>query len=119
VLAVWHATPGLLAGLALAGLGLGAFTPANNATIMAAAPPGHAGVISGLLNMTRGMGTALGVAIAGALYTTAAGVSGANAGNAEANAAAHGLFVTLAVLGIAALVTGAVLLLGRRHPAGA
>lgn len=96
--ALWHATPGLLAGLALAGVGLGAFTPANNATIMAASPPGHTGVISGVLNMTRGMGTALGVAVAGALYT----------------AAAHGLFVTLSVLGVAALGAAAAMRRGKR-----
>ena len=33
----------------IAGLGLGAFTSANNATIRAAAPAGHAGVLSGVL----------------------------------------------------------------------
>jgi hypothetical protein len=59
---------GLVAGLALAGVGLGAFITSNNASIMAAAPRGSTGLISGLLNMTRGVGTALGVASAGALY---------------------------------------------------
>jgi hypothetical protein len=61
-----HGTVGLLVGLMLIGLGLGAFIPANNATVMSASPPGHAGVVSGILNMTRGIGTALGVAVAGA-----------------------------------------------------
>ena len=97
-------TPGLLAGLALAGFGLGAFTPANNATIMFAAPAGYAGVVSGVLNMTRGMGTALGVALAGALYTAGAGPSAANA--------AHGLTVSLGALSCIALVVGVALLLG-------
>ena len=40
---LWHATGGLLTGLALTGLGLGAFTPANNATMMSALAAGHAG----------------------------------------------------------------------------
>ena len=54
--------------LALAGAGLGAFVPANNATVMRAAPPGRAAEIGGVLNMTRAIGTALGVALAGLLF---------------------------------------------------
>ena len=57
-----------LAMLALAGGGLGAFVPANNASVMRAAPTGRAAEIGGVLNMTRGIGTALGVALAGLLY---------------------------------------------------
>ncbi len=116
-MALWRSAPGLLTGLAVAGIGLGAFTPATNATIMAASPPGHTGVISGVLNMTRGMGTALGVALAGALYTAAAGVAGAGAARAGSGAAAHGLFVTLSALGLAALVTAAAMRLGKRRRA--
>ena len=103
-IALWPSTPGLPTGLALAGLGLGAFTPANNATIMSAAPAGHTGVVSGVLNMTRGMGTALGVALASALYLAAAGASG----NADA---AHGLTAALAVLACLALGVGLTLML--------
>ncbi|MGO9976292.1 MAG: hypothetical protein ACLP01_26500 [Solirubrobacteraceae bacterium] len=110
--ALWHGTAGLLGGLALTGLGLGAFTPANNATIMSASPPGHAGVISGVLNMTRGMGTALGVALAGALYTAAVGPSGV--GGARA-AEAHGLSVTLMTLSVLALAVGLALFCTHRH----
>jgi MFS family permease len=57
--------PGLAAGLALLGAGLGAFTPSNNAAIMGAAPRTASGVAAGLLNMTRGLGTSLGVAVTG------------------------------------------------------
>ena len=110
-IALRHGTTGLLTGLALAGLGLGAFTPANNATIMSASPPGHAGVISGLLNMTRGIGTALGVAIASALYTAAAEAGAAHDAH---DAAGHGLTVALAVLGLVALAVGLALLLEAR-----
>jgi EmrB/QacA subfamily drug resistance transporter len=109
-IALWHGTTGLLAGLALAGLGLGAFTPANNATIMSASPPGHTGVVSGVLNMTRGMGTALGVALAGALFTAAADVGH---GPTDGAAAAHGLTVAFIALGSIALVTGLALVLNR------
>jgi EmrB/QacA subfamily drug resistance transporter len=49
--------------LAGIGFGLGCFTPPNNAAIMAAAPKEQAGVASGVLNMTRGSGTSLGLAL--------------------------------------------------------
>ncbi|MFC5720689.1 MFS transporter [Streptomyces gamaensis] len=55
--------------LALLGLGLGLFTPANNALVMGAMPAGAAGTGGSLVNMARGLGTALGVAlVALALY---------------------------------------------------
>ena len=54
--------------LALAGVGLGLFTPANNATVAGAGAAENAGMVSGVLNMTRGIGTSLGVAVAGATY---------------------------------------------------
>ncbi|WNM36571.1 MFS transporter [Streptomyces sp. Li-HN-5-11] len=49
--------------LALTGLGLGMFTPSNNAMIMGAIPARSSGTGGGLVNMTRGLGTALGVAL--------------------------------------------------------
>jgi len=58
----------LVAALAFIGLGLGLFTPSNNAAIMAAAPRSESGMASGVLNMTRGMGTALGLAVTGLVY---------------------------------------------------
>jgi hypothetical protein len=45
----------------------GLFTPANYAAI-AGCQDEHAGMVSGVLNMTRGIGTALGVAVAGLAY---------------------------------------------------
>jgi hypothetical protein len=41
--------------LALAGLGLGMFVPANNAAIMRAAGAGSAATLGGLVNMARGI----------------------------------------------------------------
>jgi MFS family permease len=53
-----------LAGLlAVAGLGLGTFVPANNTVIMGASPGATAGVLGGLVNMARGIGTALGISV--------------------------------------------------------
>lgn len=56
--------------LAVVGAGLGAFTPPNNAAVMAASPGHQAGLASGVLNMTRGLGTALGVAVTGLVFAS-------------------------------------------------
>lgn len=48
---------------AVTGLGLGAFTPANNAMIMGAIPARSSGTGGSLVNMARGLGTAPGVAL--------------------------------------------------------
>ncbi|MCA1644445.1 MAG: MFS transporter, partial [Chloroflexi bacterium] len=55
--------------LALLGLGLGLFTPANNSSVMASVPSNRLGLASGVLNMTRSIGTSLGVAATGAVLT--------------------------------------------------
>ncbi|MGY6021763.1 MFS transporter [Streptomyces spinosirectus] len=54
---------GLVLVLLLTGIGLGTFTPANNTLIMGAIPAHSSGTGGGLVNMARGMGTALGVAL--------------------------------------------------------
>jgi MFS family permease len=48
--------------LGMLGLGLGVYIPANNTTIMAAVPASRSAAAGGLVNMARGLGTALGVA---------------------------------------------------------
>jgi EmrB/QacA subfamily drug resistance transporter len=53
--------------LGLLGVGLGLFTPPNNSAIMGTAPQNRLGVAGGILNMTRSLGTSLGVALTGAL----------------------------------------------------
>lgn len=111
VLAAAHGSPAVIAaGLAVVGAGLGAFTPSNNAAIMAAAPHHQAGLASGVLNMTRGMGTALGVAVAGLVFT----VSSRHAvldGTAP-SAVSHGFSTVMVVLCALALL--AALLAGMR-----
>jgi EmrB/QacA subfamily drug resistance transporter len=62
-----------LAGLVLLGIGMGLFTPPNNAAIMAAAPTDQSGLAAGVLNMTRGVGTALGLAATGLVFAAVAG----------------------------------------------
>jgi MFS family permease len=55
--------PVTVALLGVLGVGLGLYTPANNAEIMAAVPARDAAAAGGMVNMTRGIGTALGVAV--------------------------------------------------------
>ena len=55
--------PVLAISLAALGIGLGLFTPANNAAVMAAIPAACSGVGGGLVNMARGLGTTLGVGL--------------------------------------------------------
>ncbi|MGI8760598.1 MAG: MFS transporter [Jatrophihabitantaceae bacterium] len=55
--------------LAVIGLGLGVYTPANNALIMAAVPDRVAALAGGLVNTSRAIGTAAGTAIVAATYT--------------------------------------------------
>jgi EmrB/QacA subfamily drug resistance transporter len=59
--------PATLGLLALLGIGLGLFTPPNNAAVMGSAPPHRLGVAGGILNMARSIGTSLGVAATGAV----------------------------------------------------
>jgi EmrB/QacA subfamily drug resistance transporter len=65
--------------LVVIGVGLGLFTPANNASVMASAPKHESGAAAGILNMTRGLGTALGIAAATLVFSATAG-AGAPAG---------------------------------------
>jgi EmrB/QacA subfamily drug resistance transporter len=62
-----QATLGLLA---LLGIGLGLFTPPNNAAVMGSAPANRLGVAGGVLNMVRSLGTSLGVAATGAVLAS-------------------------------------------------
>jgi MFS family permease len=104
------ATAGFLGLLVVVGVGLGCFTPLNNATVMGAAPPEQSGVASGVLNMTRGMGTALGLAVTGLVFDVAGGTSSTRADVDRAFA------VTAAFLAVVALAAGVV---SGLRPAGA
>jgi len=73
-LAVAHGSAGAVAAwLALVGMGAGCFTPTNNAAALRAAPMRNAAEVSGLLNMGRGLGTAVGVAVTSVLLSVAGG----------------------------------------------
>jgi EmrB/QacA subfamily drug resistance transporter len=95
-------TAGMVALLALLGGGLGLFTSPNNAAIMGSVPADQAGMASGILNMSRGLGTALGLAATGLIFT----VSGGDGGGMVA--AQHAFSVTALVLAGVAAGAGAV-----------
>ena len=65
----------VIAGLALAGVGFGLYNTTNNSNVMGKVAVNETGVGSGMLNMSRGIGTALGVATAGALFVALGGDS--------------------------------------------
>ncbi|MBF0525192.1 MAG: MFS transporter [Deltaproteobacteria bacterium] len=54
--------------LAPIGLGMGIFQSPNNSAIMGAAPPGQLGIASGLVSLSRTLGTTSGVPLIGAVY---------------------------------------------------
>jgi MFS family permease len=57
-------SPGwIVLALAGIGLGLGAFAPANNASIMRSVPARDSATAGGVINMTRGLGTAVGISL--------------------------------------------------------
>ena len=87
--------------LGLLGVGLGSYTPANNAEIMAAVPAKDAATAGGMVNMTRGIGTALGVAVV-TLGLHAGGLLGApDAGRTLAMAAIAAVALLAVVLSAA------------------
>ena len=86
--------------LAVVGVGMGAFTPPNNATIMGSVPASQAGVASGVLNMTHGIGTSLGLAVTGLVFDATGGSS------TSSGAVAHAFSATCLVLAGFALVAG-------------
>lgn len=88
--------------LLLLGLGLGVFIPANNSSIMHAVPARAAAIGGGLVNMARGLGTALGVA-AVTLSLHVAGASGV--AGAPRPAGPRIALLVLAVFALAAAAT--------------
>jgi EmrB/QacA subfamily drug resistance transporter len=100
------ATPGFLGLLALVGAGLGLFTSPNNAGIMAAVPARQSGLASGLLNMSRGLGTAVGLAVTPAVFSALGGDGG------SPSAVRTAVSVTFMVLAAVALTGAAITALG-------
>ncbi|MGW2675119.1 MFS transporter [Streptomyces sp. NPDC001436] len=133
--------PALVPGLLLTGVGVGVSIPSLAASAMGAVPPARAGMAGGVLNTARQLGTALGIAVLGAVFHAGLvdGLGGQPAATADALAAggagrllavpgarawvdaafASGLRETFVVSGALGLVGGlAVVLLMRRPAAG-
>jgi EmrB/QacA subfamily drug resistance transporter len=104
---------GIVPCLALAGLGLGVFVPANNAVIMRSSEPRSAAVLGGLVNIARGIGTTLGIALVTlALHVVSAG-SSARPGTERPDP-----WLALTVLAAAAAAGAVVAMLIRPLPGG-
>jgi MFS family permease len=100
----------LLGALAVVGVGLGLFTPANNAAILAAVPRDQSGEVSGVVNVARGMGTALGLALTGLVFA----LGGGDRGSAPQVVAGYHDAITF----LAAVALVAALLAWAREPPG-
>jgi len=99
--------------LALAGLGLGIFVPANNTVIMRSAADSSASLLGGLVSMARGIGTTLGISLM-ALALHLGGAEPQIRGYAESTQA-RPAFIVLAVVSAAA---AAIALAGRAQARG-
>jgi MFS family permease len=92
----FHGSAGAIAcELAGLGVGLGLFTPANSASIMSSAQRSGAGEASGLLNMARGLGTSIGLAVTALVLSLS-------------TAPGRGFVDTMVVLAVVAAMTGLV-----------
>ncbi len=94
--------PVFLALIAVVGVGLGLFTPPNNAAIMGSVPRDRSGLASGVLNMTRGMGTALGLALTALVFDVTGGRASAS------SPVAHAFTVTALFLAAVAAIAGVI-----------
>jgi len=104
----------LFGGLALLGIGMGLFIPANNASIMQAAPRANLGLTGGLINMMRGLGASFGIALVGVAMMIHAGSGPSHV--VEAEQVRAGVGWSLYALAAAA-VLGGVLSIVRQRPA--
>jgi MFS family permease len=96
--------------LALAGLGLGLFVPANNTVIMRSTADSSASLVGGLVSMARGIGTTLGISLM-ALALHLGNADRGYSGSTQARPA----FMVLAVVSAAA---AAIALAGRAQAGG-
>jgi MFS family permease len=84
--------------LALAGLGLGIFVPANNTVIMRGAADSSASLVGGLVSMARGIGTTLGISLMALAWHLGSQSSQAGNHGYSGTEQARPAFVVLAVV---------------------
>jgi EmrB/QacA subfamily drug resistance transporter len=116
--------PFVIGALIVFGAGQGLFTAPNNSAIMGAAPPERLGVAGGVLNITRTLGTSLGVALATVVFTARlAALTGHAISTAQAprTAVLSGVRNTLLLFAVVALVAAGLSLVrgdGSSSPGG-
>lgn len=100
----------IMAGLAVAGFGTGMFISPNTSALMGAAPRGRQGIASGILATARNVGMALGVGLAGAIYTSVLARAGASesASSPALFAAASTAFLFAAIVGLVGVGVSAI-----------
>jgi MFS family permease len=99
--------------LALAGLGLGIFVPANNTVIMRGAADSSASLVGGLVSMAGGIGTAFGISlIALAWHLGSHSYQAGNPGYSGSEQARP----AFAVLAVVAATAAAIALASRTRP---
>jgi EmrB/QacA subfamily drug resistance transporter len=92
--------------LLLTGLGIGLFTSPNNSAVLGAVPSQRRGVANGILGTARTLGMLLGIAVAGAVYTTTLTTQGNSDAAGILQAADMGLLVA-SIIAAVGVVTSA------------
>jgi MFS family permease len=109
---------GWVAGLLIAGCGIGMFVPPNNSMLMGAVPRSRHGIASGILATSRTVGMATGIALAGIVLSKAlsqdANSQGARAAEAVVRAGHAGFSVAAAIALFAAVMCAAARPIGSR-----
>jgi EmrB/QacA subfamily drug resistance transporter len=91
--------------MAVIGLGVGAFVSPNTSALMGAAPPHRRGIASGILAEARNVGMVLGVALAGAVFTSVLHGTSPGPNPVTFRAISSGLFVAAGVAAVGAVLT--------------
>ena len=105
--------------LALAGVGLGLFVPANNAVIMRSVADRSASLVGGLVSMARGIGTTLGISLmALAWHLGSQSYQAGNTGYSGTEQARPAFGVLAAAAATAAVIAAATRTQARGRPIG-
>ncbi|HEV2536097.1 MAG TPA: MFS transporter [Streptosporangiaceae bacterium] len=105
--------------LALAGVGLGLFVPANNAMIMRSVADRSASLVGGLVSMARGIGTTLGISLmALAWHLGTQSYQAGNTGYSGTEQARPAFGVLAAAVATAAVIAAATRTQARGRPIG-
>jgi EmrB/QacA subfamily drug resistance transporter len=86
----------VIGGLILIGLGIGLFSSPNTSAALGTVPPARRGVASGVLGTARNVGMMLGIAMAGAVFSTLLSQAGAEPSNVSLIASIRAAFAVAA-----------------------